>query len=52
MSVIMSLVVEGDPNGVEQFDADNRATMQSVLEAAQRHGLIAHRFYGSDGEAR
>jgi hypothetical protein len=22
--------------------------MQGILEAAKRHGLIAHRFYGSD----
>jgi hypothetical protein len=33
---------------LEQFASDNEETMRSVLEAAQKHGLIAHRFYRSD----
>lgn len=48
MPVLMTLEVEGDPNGMERFAAENQEKMQSVLEAAKRHGLIAHRFYGSD----
>jgi heme-degrading monooxygenase HmoA len=48
MSVFMTLEVTGDANALEQFASDNKDTMQSVLEAAKRHGLIAHRFYGSD----
>ena len=48
MAVIMSLKVEGDQKGVERFASENAETMQSVLDAAKRHGLIAHRFYGSD----
>ncbi|MCX4882277.1 hypothetical protein [Streptomyces sp. NBC_00078] len=48
MSVIMTFKVVGDPKGVEQFASANTEKMQTVLEAAKRHGLIAHRFYGSD----
>jgi hypothetical protein len=48
VTVIMTLEVTGDPKALEQFASDNREKMQTVLEAAKRHGLIAHRFYGSD----
>ena len=52
MSVIMTMQAVGDPKALEQFVANNREKMQSVLEAAKRHGLIAHRFYGSDDGGR
>jgi hypothetical protein len=48
MSVIMTLQAAGDPKALEQYFSDNAAKAQAVLEAAKRHGLIAHRFYGSD----
>lgn len=48
MSVIMTLQVAGDPKALEQFASDNTEKQESVLAAAKRHGLIAHRFYGSD----
>jgi hypothetical protein len=48
MSVIMTLQVAGDPKALEQFASDNTEKSRDVLEAAKRHGLIAHRFYGSD----
>jgi hypothetical protein len=48
MSVIMTLEVSGDGKGLEQFASENKHTMRAVLEAAEKHGLIAHRFYGSD----
>jgi hypothetical protein len=48
MSVIMTLDVTGDSKKLEQFASENKEKMQAVLEAAKRHGLIAHRFYGSD----
>lgn len=48
MSVIMTLQVAGDPKTLEQFASDNTEKAQGILEAAKRHGLIAHRFYGSD----
>ena len=53
MSVIMALdVTAGNPKGLEQFASQNKDTMQAVLEAAKRHGLIAHRFYASDDGSR
>ena len=48
MSVIMTFEVRGDPKGLEQFANENKDKMQAVLEAAKGHGLIAHRFYGSE----
>ncbi len=48
MSVIMSLVAAGDPKAVEQYAQGNTEKMRSILEAAKRHGVIAHRFYGSE----
>ncbi len=48
MSVIMTFEVRGDPKGLEQFANENKDKMEAVLEAAKSHGLIAHRFYGSE----
>jgi len=48
MSVIMTLQVAGDPKALEQFASDNTDRARRILEAAKHHGLIAHRFYGSD----
>lgn len=48
MSVIMVMQAAGDPKAVEQFASDNPEKNQRILEAAKRHGLIAHRFYGSE----
>jgi hypothetical protein len=52
MSVIMTLYAMGDAKRIEKFASENREKMQAVLEAAKRHGLIAHRFYGSDDGSR
>jgi hypothetical protein len=48
MPVIMIQEVAGDPNGLEEFAAANKEAIAAILEAAKRHGLIAHRFYGSE----
>jgi hypothetical protein len=48
MSVIMALLVNGDPKKLEEHAASDPDTMQRVLESAKTHGLIAHRFYGSE----
>ena len=48
MSVIMVQEVACDPNALEQFASANKETVRSILEAAKKHGLIAHRFYGSE----
>ncbi len=48
MSVIVTLRVQGDPSKLEQFAAGNAEGMRSLADKAKQHGVIAHRFYGSD----
>jgi hypothetical protein len=48
MSVMMTMVVNGDPSRLEEHAASERDAMQEILASAKDHGLIAHRFYGSD----
>ena len=50
MSVIMTLWGRGDPDKIEEFAAATKEHMQSIVERAKEHGLIAHRFYGSEGQ--
>jgi quinol monooxygenase YgiN len=50
MSVIMTLRVHGDPQAVERMAKEHPGRMQTMLESAKSHGLIAHRFYGSEGK--
>ena len=52
MPVIMVQEVAADPDGIEQFAAANKETVRAILEAARKHGLIAHRFYGSEDGKR
>ena len=48
MSVIMTMWVQGDPEKLEQHAAANTEEMRGIADVAKQHGLIAHRFYGSD----
>ncbi|MFD0274093.1 hypothetical protein ACFVHB_09285 [Kitasatospora sp. NPDC127111] len=48
MSVILTLQVAGDATALEQYARQHAKTFHGVLEAAKAHGLIAHRFYGSE----
>jgi heme-degrading monooxygenase HmoA len=48
MSVLMTLVVNGDPSKLEEHAASDPEAMQAILDSARSHGIIAHRFYGSD----
>jgi hypothetical protein len=48
MSIIMTFRVKGDPNKLEQLAATERDVLPPIAERAKEHGLIAHRFYGSD----
>jgi hypothetical protein len=51
MSVIMTLRLNGDPKELEKHAAANPDAIRSISDRAKQHGLIAHRFYGSeDGE--
>jgi hypothetical protein len=48
MSVIMTLQLQGDPQKLEELAAQNPDRMRAIADQAKEHGLIAHRFYGSD----
>ena len=50
MSIIMTLRVSGDPDKLEQLAAENADTLRSISERAKEAGVIAHRFYGADGQ--
>ena len=48
MSVIMTLRAKGDPDALERRAAQNPDGMRAIADRAKEHGLIAHRFYGTD----
>ena len=50
MSVIVTLRVSGDPQAAERLAQENPERIQEIMERAKSHGLIAHRFYGSEGQ--
>ena len=51
MSVIMTMVLDGDAAAVERYAAENPEQMSGIRDHAVQHGLIAHRFFGSgDGQ--
>jgi hypothetical protein len=50
VSVIVTVLTKGDPNQVEEFAAANGDSMQAITDSAKSHGVIAHRFYGGDGQ--
>jgi heme-degrading monooxygenase HmoA len=50
MSVIMTMRVSGDPARFEETVAAKAEAIGRIMDVAKRNGLIAHRWYGSDGE--
>ena len=48
MSVIMTLRVRGDVEELERRAGENPEAMRAIAERAKEHGVIAHRFYGSE----
>jgi hypothetical protein len=48
MSVIMTLRAPGDPQKLESLAADDPDRIRGIADRAKEHGVIAHRFYGSD----
>jgi hypothetical protein len=48
MSVIMTLRVSGDPAALERHADDDPEGVRAIADRAKEHGIIAHRFYGSD----
>ena len=48
MSVIVTMQMQGDAARLESFAAENSESMRTIVDKAKEHGVIAHRFYGSD----
>jgi heme-degrading monooxygenase HmoA len=48
MSVIVTVLVNGEPAKLEEHAAANPDAIRSISARAEAKGLIAHRFYGSD----
>jgi hypothetical protein len=48
MSVILTYRVQADPQKLESVAGENPDRMRGIADRAEEHGLIAHRFYGSD----
>jgi quinol monooxygenase YgiN len=46
----MTMIVKGDASALERYAAENTEAMGAVRDHAAEHGLIAHRFYGSEGQ--
>jgi quinol monooxygenase YgiN len=49
MSVLVTLRMRADPKKIEEYAASDPGRMEAITDIAKRHGLIAHRFYGTDG---
>jgi hypothetical protein len=47
---MVTILTKGDPRAVEEYAAANPDVMHSITDSAKSHGLIAHRFYGADGQ--
>lgn len=50
MSVIVTIRVSGDPAVFEEQAAAQAEALARIIGVAKSHGLIAHRWYGGDGE--
>jgi heme-degrading monooxygenase HmoA len=50
MSVIMTFRIAGDPGELERWAGQNPEAMRAIADRAKEHGLISHRFYGTDDE--
>jgi hypothetical protein len=50
MSVIVTIRVSGDPAAFEQQGAAQGDAIGRIMDTAKRHGLIAHRWYGAEGQ--
>jgi hypothetical protein len=46
----MTLRVQGDPDKLEQLVRENPDRIKSISDRAKEHGVIAHRFYGAEGQ--
>jgi hypothetical protein len=51
MSVYVTLQVSADPAAFEAQAASNPEVFERIMAVAQSNGLIAHRWFGGDGES-
>jgi hypothetical protein len=50
VSVIVTINVSGEPAAFEEQVAAQADAIGRIMDAAKRNGLIAHRWYGTDGQ--
>ena len=50
MSVIVTIWVMADPDAFERMTNEKREEIEGISARAQEAGVIAHRFYGSEGQ--
>ena len=50
MSVLMTMRVQADSKLLEKYSAEESATVKGIVDRAKEHGLISHRFFGTDTE--
>src|SRR5690348_9377569 len=50
MSVLVTLWFQADPDELERVASQDPDAIRAIAEQAKAHGLIAHRFYGSEGQ--
>jgi hypothetical protein len=50
MSVIVTVWFMGDPDRFERLAKDKGDEITAIAERATQAGVIAHRFYGSEGQ--
>ena len=50
MSVLVLLRMKGDASQVEKMAADDPAMLKTIVDRATSHGLLRHRFFGTNDE--
>jgi heme-degrading monooxygenase HmoA len=48
MSVLMTMIVQGDPAKLEEYAEENQEKMAQIADRGRAAGAISHRFYGSE----
>ena len=48
MSVIMTMRLNADPKRLEGYAEANPDRIRGIADRGKEHGVIAHRFYGTD----
>jgi heme-degrading monooxygenase HmoA len=50
LSVLMTLRVAGDGTKIEALASEDPSLLQKIVDRAKEHGLISHRFFGTEDE--